>query len=133
MSALIEIALSCVQRGWHVFPCWPKTKKPMTHRGKNDATVDEAQVRAWWGNTPDANVAISCGPSNLAVLDIDHGIKDKADAVLMLAALGVPDTYMVRTGRRTEYGVQVYFEGAIPDVGLWKAAGGEGPVKSMGG
>jgi hypothetical protein len=105
----------------------------MTRHGWHDATLDETAVRLWWEKTPTANVAIACGPSNLAVLDVDHGIATAEDAEHFLAALGIPETYMVRTGRRPEYGLQVYFEGAIPDVGLWKAAGGEGQIKSAGG
>jgi len=130
---MLELALACIARGWHVFPCWPETKKPMTQHGWKDASDREEQIRAWWTKTPNANIAIACNPSGLCVLDIDHGIAGKADAPSLLAALGIPATYMVRTGRRPEYGLQVYFSGTMPDVGLWRAAGAEGQVKSLGG
>jgi putative DNA primase/helicase len=105
----------------------------MTAHGWKDASTAEEQIRAWWTKTPNANIAIACNPSNLAVLDIDHGIESQKDAVALLGAMDLGDTYMVRTGRRPEYGLQVYFTGAIPDVGLWKAAGAEGQIKSLGG
>jgi hypothetical protein len=64
---LLEVALSCIARGWYVFPCKPRTKQPATANGFKDATLDEAQVREWWTRMPDANVAISTGPSGLCV------------------------------------------------------------------
>ena len=49
---LLDIALSCIRRGWHTFPCVPRSKKPRISRvdgghGYKDATIDEAQVREW--------------------------------------------------------------------------------------
>lgn len=82
---------------------------------------------------PDANVAIACGASNLAVLDVDHGFNDDVDLRAFLEKADLPKTYTVRTGRRPEMGVQFYFEGAVPDVGLFKWHGCEGQVKSAGG
>jgi len=135
--ALIDVALKCAARGWHVFPCWPKTKKPMTAHGWKDATTDESTIRSWWEAKPEANVAIACNPSGLCVLDIDHGLADDGSSLdewcISLPDSGFPPTYAVRTGRRPEMGVQLYFEGAIPDVGLWKHNGCEGQIKSLGG
>jgi hypothetical protein len=108
---MLEIALECTRRGWYVFPCWPKSKKPMTERGFKDATNDEAQVRAWWSATPNANVAIATGPSKLCVVDVDHGIKDVVDLVRWMTEKGLPPTYWVRTGRRPEFGAQLYYSG----------------------
>jgi hypothetical protein len=143
MTNFLEIALSCIARGWYIFPCIPKSKKPLGRlvpHGKLDATNDEAAVRAWWADTPDANVGISCGPSNLCVLDMDEGPVQNADDLrAWLRDAGLPVTYTVRTGRRfkdngePEFGVHLYFSGALPDVGLWKHAGGSGQVKSLGG
>jgi len=108
---LMEIALDCTRRGWYVFPCWPKSKKPMTERGFKDATLDEVQVREWWTKTPDANVAVATGPSGLCVVDVDHGVKDLPGVFAWLDAHGMPLTFAVRTGRRPEFGVQLYYSG----------------------
>lgn len=133
MSAFLDTALDLASRGWYVFPCWPRTKKPMTAHGWKDATLDAETITAWWTKTPDANMAIACAPSDLAVMDIDHGLADDNAALLWLGAHKMPATYMVRTGRRPEYGLQIYFRGAIPDVGLWQLDGCEGQIKSLGG
>jgi hypothetical protein len=61
---------------------------------------------------PDANVAISTGPSGLCVLDIDHGVKDEAHLAEVMATNGFQPTYVVRTGRRPEFGVQLYYNGS---------------------
>ena len=134
--SMLDLALSYIGRGWHVFPCWPESKKPMTPHGWKDAANDEETVRAWWAKTPQANIGIACNPSNLAVLDVDHGIAD-ADALQSFldatGLSGLPNTYAVRTGRRPEFGIQIYFQGTMPDVGLWKLGGCEGQIKSAGG
>jgi hypothetical protein len=101
--------------------------------GFKDASNDESTVRAWWGHVPDANVAIACGASGLAVLDVDHGFNSEADLTTFLAKTELPQTYAVRTGRRPELGVQFYFTGVVPDVGLFKWHGCEGQIKSAGG
>lgn len=125
---LMEIALDCIRRGWHVFPCWPKSKKPMTERGFKDATNDETQVRAWWAATPNANIAIATGPSKLCVVDVDHGLSvDGLDE--WLAAHGLPQTYVVRTGRRPEFGVQLYYSGEGLKSTGWKDGDFSGDIR----
>ena len=47
-----EIALSYAQRGWHVFPCNPLTKTPITDKGHTEATTDPNVIRSWWLGTP---------------------------------------------------------------------------------
>jgi hypothetical protein len=101
--------------------------------GWANASNNEDQIRAWWTRWPEANVAVACGLSNLAVLDVDYGLEDDAAALAWLAAVGLPPTYVVRTGRRPEMGLQFYFEGAIPDVGEFHLAGCSGQIKSLGG
>ena len=128
-----EVALSCVRRGWYVFPCWPKTKEPMTDHGHKDASNDEAQVRTWWSKTPNANVAIATGPSNLAVFDADHGFTDKAGFQAWRERNGLPTSYTVRTGRRDDYGVQTYYSGIRNSTLHWEHDGASGDVKSAGG
>jgi hypothetical protein len=48
MSTFFEVVLSCVERGWHIFPCKPSSKTPLTAHGHLDASKDEVQVRVWW-------------------------------------------------------------------------------------
>jgi hypothetical protein len=133
LTPFLQIAESSAAKQFHVHPLRPGGKRPLTEHGWHDATTDENQIREWWTKWPDANPGIACGPSNLCVLDIDHGVADEQcfDAWRQLS--GLPKTYAVRTGRRPEFGVQMYYSGAIPDVGLWKLNGCEGQIKSLGG
>lgn len=131
--SFLEIALACIARGWHVHPLKPGKKIPITPHGKNDATTDEEQIRAWWAQVPNANVGIACGPSGLCVLDIDQGLADAAAFTAWRIAAGLPETYTVRTGRRPEFGAQMYFSDPIPDVRLFELNGCSGQVKSLGG
>lgn len=78
--------------GWPVFPCCWITeagacscgladcnspgKHPLTRHGFKDATRDEVQIRAWWAESPQANIGIPTGQaSGFDVLDVDvrHG------------------------------------------------------------
>jgi hypothetical protein len=61
-------------------------------------------------------VGIAPGKSGLAVLDIDHGLRNADDFAGWTERRGLPGTYTVRTGRRVnkdtgepEYGVQAYY------------------------
>jgi len=131
---LLDVALDCVRRGWYVFPCKPQSKRPMTLHGFKDATLDEATIRAWWEKTPDANPAISTGPSKLLVVDNDHGLTSRGDATAWMERNGFPLTYAVRTGRRPEFGLQLYYQadGSRGCAG-WKLNGCAGDIRAEGG
>jgi hypothetical protein len=88
---MLDTALAYAQRGWAVLPihtmingtcscgkpsCSGPGKHPRTGHGVKDATTDEATIRRWWEQHPDANIGIATGAiSNLVVLDVDprHG------------------------------------------------------------
>ncbi len=72
---LAEWAVRYVRLGWVVFPLGVKSKAPMVSkadggRGCLDATLNENQVREWWGKWPLANIGIATG-HGWWVLDID--------------------------------------------------------------
>ncbi len=70
---MLEYALAYAKKGWPVFPCWPKTKKPATPHGFKDASTDEGQIRSWWADNPQFNIAIATGSvSGLFVFDVDQ-------------------------------------------------------------
>jgi len=129
----LEIALSCIARGWHVFPCVPHNKNPLIPGGHNAASNNEEQIRAWWARWPEANVAIAVRPSRLAVLDCDHGLANEEDFRAWVQVKKLPNTYTVRTGRRVnpkdgvtpEYGVQCYYSVTEPDIKTMPWADGE--------
>ena len=78
-NKFLKAALTYIRIGWYVFPCKPGAKTPITSNGFKAATIDKNQVEEWWKTYPNANVAISCGPSGLAVIDLD--MKDGIDGI----------------------------------------------------
>jgi hypothetical protein len=91
---------------------------PLETGGYKTASCNEAKVRDWWARYPDANAAIAPGASGLTVLDVDHGIRDEAHLREWLAVHEIAETLAVRTGRRPEFAVQLYYSGPIPSVGV---------------
>lgn len=71
-SQFLASALIYAQRyRFPVFPLKPREKVPATQHGLLDATTDEEQIRKWWSDTPDANIAIRTG-DGLVVIDGDR-------------------------------------------------------------
>lgn len=86
-NPLLDAALGYARRGWAVFPTWwidettgacacgepcaSPAKHPRTVHGFKDSTTDETRIRAYWEAWPRANIAIDCGRSGLAVVDVD--------------------------------------------------------------
>ena len=69
---MIRSALTLAARGFHIFPCRPRDKRPATANGLKDATTDPEIIRAWWRQQPDNNIAIATGPaSGIFVVDVD--------------------------------------------------------------
>ncbi|MGP5009216.1 bifunctional DNA primase/polymerase [Brachybacterium tyrofermentans] len=65
-----EAAATYAAAGIPVFPCVPGQKRPLTTHGFRDATTDPAQIAAWWGRHPEANIGIPTG-TVIGVLDVD--------------------------------------------------------------
>ncbi|WP_369197589.1 bifunctional DNA primase/polymerase [Streptomyces djakartensis] len=120
--ALLSAALNAAERGWHVFPLRPNTKRPALHgetacprtgpctsghrKWEERATTDPDRIRAAWTHAP-FNVGIATGPSGLLVVDLDvpkdNGTTDAPDGAATFEALcertgqPVPRTRTVRT------------------------------------
>lgn len=126
MSARREAVLTYVTRGYWVLPLAARGKTPLTRRGVNDASADPAVVSAWWGRFPGANVGLACGPSGIAVVDVDG-----PEGHAALAATGVTAAPpCARTGR--EGGRHFYFRGDVPS-GHVGGVGSALEVKARGG
>jgi len=69
-NAPIDYALLYASLGWPVFPLVPRTKEPATVHGFKDASTDEAQIRRWWGKSPDYGIGIATGGGR-CVIDVD--------------------------------------------------------------
>ncbi|MET9056749.1 bifunctional DNA primase/polymerase [Streptomyces antibioticus] len=127
-SALLHAALDAAERGWHVFPLRPSTKRPALHgeqscpgtgpctsghrKWEQRATTDPDRIRATWSHGP-FNVGIATGPSGLLVIDLDvpkdKDSSDAPDGAATFAALceraghAVPTTYRTRTASGGEH------------------------------
>ncbi|MEU0040541.1 bifunctional DNA primase/polymerase [Streptomyces sp. NPDC006333] len=119
---LLAAALTAAERGWHVFPLRPGTKRPALHgeasctrtgpcaaghrKWEQRATTDPDRIRATWSRGP-FNVGIATGPSGLLVVDLDvpkdNSNKGAPGGAATFGALcertghAVPDTYRTRT------------------------------------
>jgi hypothetical protein len=95
--SLAESAKHYCKKGFAVFPCLPKTKKPATKHGFLDASNDLEQVERWWRQNPQYNIAIPMG-HGVATLDVDlpHGPASLAD--LQEENGSLPHTLAQQTG-----------------------------------
>jgi hypothetical protein len=140
MNVKLEAALDHARRGRKVFPCHsPKMingqcgcdcakglscpspgKHPRTPRGVKDASAEDAAIRGWWTQWPDANIGLATGTSSgVAVLDVDprHG-GDVSLAELQLDVGSIENTETVSTGGG---GLHLYF--SVPSGGIGNSAG----------
>lgn len=99
---MLDNALKYAQRGWCVMPMKTGTKGGFILKDwGNTASDDENQVRDWWGEYPNRNIAIVTGErSGFWVLDID--VKDGAPGLESMAELvkqygELPKTLVART------------------------------------
>lgn len=103
-TTMLDAALFLAKGGVPVFPCSPGEKRPMTPAGFKDATTAEATIRAWWGSTPAANLAMPTGAlSGMVVIDLDmdaaKGIDGEAAWKEIVGDKSLPATCEVRTPR----------------------------------
>ncbi|HAM56347.1 MAG: hypothetical protein A2X51_14355 [Candidatus Rokubacteria bacterium GWC2_70_24] len=131
MSEMLTAALEYAGRGVSVFPVWGVTggdcqcglagcenigKHPVGRlalNGFKDATTDEATIRAWWGQEPDANIGTPT--ETRLVLDVDprHG-GDETLAELERQHGALPLTPLVHTGGG---GTHHHFDMPTPPLG----------------
>jgi hypothetical protein len=67
-NTLLESALEYAKKERPVFPV-AQSKAPMTDNGVKDATTDEAQIRQWWEENPQANIGMATG--QIFAVDLD--------------------------------------------------------------
>lgn len=112
---MFDAALRCIARGWAVCPCKPggeaNGKATRYNGGYKDATTDEAQLEKWWADHPNDNPAIAPCKSGITVLDVDTGLTDEDSLRAFMRERNIPMTFAVRTGKRPQFRVQLYFSG----------------------
>jgi predicted P-loop ATPase len=143
---LVGYAVAYARRGWPVFPlhtaygkdqcscgkdCGHAGKHPRTAHGLNDATTDEATIRGWWQQWPDAGIGIAVGKAKLVVVDIDPRSGGTATWSSLVTQHDCPVTTCVRTGGGGEH---LFFRGPGYPVQSKSGALGHGvDIKSDGG
>lgn len=104
----LSAALAYAERGWHVAPLRPGTKRPLTEHGFKDATIDPAKIRTLWGRHPGANILIATEASRLVVVDADvkHPPTNGYDSLKRIVGSVPGDTLVVETASG---GGQLYY------------------------
>ena len=97
-NQFLDSALQYAAMGYRVFPCRPGRKLPNTTHGRNDATTDEAQIRAWWEACPTANIGLVT--DGLLVVDVDGGDNDWPTNQELAAELCQAPTSVTPSGGR---------------------------------
>jgi hypothetical protein len=99
MPKMLDAALDYIHENIPVFPCDPRTKRPLTPNGFKDATVDEKQIRLWWEKQyPSAMIAMPTGAaSDKVVLDSDVDPGKNIDGPRELAQLVAKNAPLPKT------------------------------------
>jgi hypothetical protein len=98
VPTMLDAALAYARTHIPVFPCNPLDKQPLTPHGFKDATTDEAQIRAWWTQWPNAMIGIPTGPvSGIWALDTDKDAVKQIDGEATLAQLEMRHSPLLRT------------------------------------
>jgi hypothetical protein len=135
VSLLKAAAEDALSRGFAIMACMPHEKNPYTKYSPhacNSATRNPSVALLPWVNGEEANYGVSCGASNLTVVDVDHGIADAAQFEAWKHEFGIPETFTVQSGREGEAGFHMYFSGAVKTCGF-EIGGVTGELKGLGG
>jgi hypothetical protein len=83
-NPLSDAAVGYAERhGWHIVPNWPRDKVPRLHDWPHAASADPEQIRAWWADTPDANVGVQLGPRS-GIIDVECDGTEEEEALVEL-------------------------------------------------
>lgn len=102
-SRLALHALAYARMGFHVFPCVPGGKNPITTHGFKDASSDPAVAESRWAQNPSFNIGVrtgtELGDGLLVVVDVDPRNGGNETIAKLQAAYGLlPVTARVKTG-----------------------------------
>ena len=137
INPLLAAALAYGKLGWKVFPIREGTKdRPHLKEWGVWATSNPKQITKWWTRWPRANIGLACGPSLIAVVDVDTKENKNGqrtiDLLEVLDGLRLSPTRTLRTpsgGRQYLYAGEVASTVAKIGAHLYDAykAAGEDP------
>src|ERR1700722_6151291 len=135
IAELKAAAQASLDRGFALLICEPHDKAPFAKyspNAVNSSTRDPQKIFQVWDDKYEANYGVGCGPSNITVVDADHGLNSHEDYLAWKKLHNLPDTYTVLSGREGGYGVHLYYSGAVPTCGF-QIGGVTGELKGIGG
>lgn len=99
--SLLKHAISLAKEGFHIFPLAPNSKKqPIFDDFTSRSTTDEEQIKSWWAENPNYNIAIATSKFGsegaLVVVDVDMKKgKNGENSLFQLELEGkeLPDTF----------------------------------------
>ncbi|HTV29278.1 MAG TPA: bifunctional DNA primase/polymerase [Xanthobacteraceae bacterium] len=113
-TSLLDAAIWYAAHGFAVFPIRPLAKEPLTgSNGHLDATTNANTIRAWWTQTPDANIGVSPAQSGMFVLDQDGTVGAETIASLELEHGLLPLTLTFQTPRGPSH-LHRWYRGKCP-------------------
>lgn len=116
VSSLKKSAQDAIARGFAILICEPHAKDPWAkyspHAVNSCTRNPEVAYRAWEDGN-EANFGVGGGPSNLTIIDVDKGIANYTQLRSWMEAKGLPDTLIVKSGRKSSFGAHLYYSGAV--------------------
>lgn len=125
-NILLKKAIEYANRGWYVFPCREKPSRPFLSKngkeiiirpkapyikhGFQNASTDVDQISEWWNRYPNAGIGISCGASNLVVLDID--VRDGKQGFENFMKMGISEEGALHA-KTPSGGVHIIYKGLM--------------------
>ena len=100
---------------WFVFPIRPFCKTPPLIKWGKFSTCDPSKAGRMWDRWSTANIGLACGPSDIAVIDVDtkEGKRGQQtiDCLELIEGNKLTETLMQRT---PSGGLQYFYRGSIP-------------------
>ena len=134
VGEILASAQDALARGFAILTVEPKDKSPWalySPHAVNSATRNPDIALKAWKDGREANYGVGCGPSNITVVDVDHGINNIEEFEKWRTEHGFPETYTVISGR-DGFGAHLYYSGAIPTT-CFDLGGVTGELKGHGG
>lgn len=135
VQELRAAAQDALARGFSILTCLPHDKAPWAqyspHAWKS-GTYDPAIALKPWDDGTEANYGISCGQSNLTVIDADHGLNTLEEFIAWRDKNNFPPTLTARSGNRDGYRVHMFYTGAA-NTTKFDIDGVTGELKGKGG
>ena len=135
VKQLRSAAEDALNRGFAIITCLPHDKAPYATYSPNACNSGtrkpEIALKAW-NDGHEANYGISCGMSNVTVVDCDHGLQTYEEFIAWRDKNHFPVTLTARSGNTDGYRVHMFYSGAVKTRGF-DIDGVTGELKGEGG